>query len=557
LAEGGNAADAACAMGFALQVLEPHMNGPAGEVPILYYEAAADETHVICGQGSAPARATREAFSDLGLDRIPGSGLLGATVPGACDAWCTLLERFGTQSFERVAAPAVKLARDGYPAYEFLRDTLLLLRKKFERDWPSSAALYVPVEKIGGRMRNPSWAYTLQSLIDAEKGQSGTREQKIRAARDAFYLGAVAEEIDSFLRSPAPDDAGRAHAGLLTADDLAAYRGSVETCVTTTYRGATVYKCPPWSQGPVFLQQLRLLEGFPLPEMGPGSADSLHTLIEAAKLAFADREANYGDPRAVEVPLERLLSEGYNEERRLLIDPKRASGEQRPGIGALPEGWPWVEEGTPVPAEPQAFAAAKGRGDTTHLDAVDRSGNLVSATPSGAWIMSSPVIPALGFPIGTRAQMFSLDPAHPNVVAPGKRPRTTLTPSLAVLPDGRRVAFGTPGGDQQDQWTLQFFLQLVDWDTPDLQAAIDAPTVHSMHMPSSFFPRTAQPGWMAAEARIEAAVIAELAQRGHLVAQSGAWEHGRVMAVAHHPETGLCEAASSPRSQIAYSAVLP
>ncbi len=557
LAEGGNAADAACGMGFALQVLEPHMNGPAGEVPILYWDAREETPHVICGQGTAPARATREAFVELGLDRIPGSGLLGATVPGACDAWCTLLERFGTMRFERVAAPAVKLAREGFPAYGFLRDTLLLLRDKFVRDWPTSAALYVPVLGVGERLRNPAWADTLQSLIDAEKKTSGTREQKIRAARDVFYRGPVAEAIESFLRQPAVDDVGQRHAGLLSAHDLANYEGTVEAPVAAAYRGASVFKCPPWSQGPVFLQQLRLLEGIPLGEMGAGTADSLHTLIEAAKLAFADREANYADPNFADVPLETLLGAPYNEARRQLIDHDQASFEQRPGVGALPEGWPWVAEEGAVVAEPQAFAAAKGRGDTTHCDAVDREGNLVAATPSGAWIMSSPVIPELGFPIGTRAQMFALDARHPNVVAPGKRPRTTLTPSVALLPDGRRIAFGTPGGDQQDQWTLQFFLQLVDWGERDLQAAIDAPTVHSLHMPSSFYPRTAQPGWAAAESRIASDVVSELTKRGHRMAASGPWEHGRVMAVTHHPETGLCEAASSPRSQVAYASLLP
>jgi gamma-glutamyltranspeptidase/glutathione hydrolase len=345
---------------------------------------------------------------------------------------------------------------------------------------------------------------------------------------------------------------------LLVASDLAGYHGSVEACASVDYRGGRVYKCPPWSQGPVFLQQLRLLERFDLAAMEAATTDALHTLVEVAKLAFADREACYGDPDFSDVPLDRLLSRSYAEERVGLIDPDKASLEQRPGLGAYPAGWPWVEEGEPVPAEPQAFAASKGRGDTTHLDAVDAQGNLVAATPSGAWIMSSPVIPELGFPIGTRAQMFSLDPRHPNRVEAGKRPRTTLTPSLADLPDGRRMAFGTPGGDQQDQWTLQFLLQLIDFAPEgDLQQAIDAPTVHSMHMPSSFYPRTAQPGWLGAESRLPAETIAGLAERGHRVLRSGAWEHGRVMAVTHRPDTGQCEAASSPRSVVAYSIVLP
>ena len=563
LADGGNAADAACAMGLALHVLEPHMNGIAGEVPILYYEAAGDRVHAISGQGVAPERATIDSFAELGFDRIPGSGLLAATVPAALDAWCILLERFGTRSFADVSAPARGLAEAGFPLYPFLRETLLALGDKFRGQWPSSAALYDPVPGVGARMRNPALAAVLARLADAERDARGSREQGIRAARDAFYCGWVAEEIAAFLSEPQPDDEGCTHAGLLSSDDLARYRGEVDTPLSVDYRGARVFKCPPWSQGPVFLQQLRLLECFDLFALGDPDADALHVWIEAAKLAFADRDANYGDPRFARVPLDQLLSRDYAKERAGLIEPDRASLEFRPGCGRFPEGWPWIDTGDLVPAEPQAFAAARGRGDTTHLDALDRQGNLVAATPSGAWIMSSPVIPSLGFPIGTRAQMFCLDPSHPNALAPGKRPRTTLTPSFATLPDGRRIAFGTPGGDQQDQWTLQFFLNLMaapgdsSADRVDLQAAVDAPTLHTLHLPSSFYPRTAQPGWVAAEARFPADVVAELERRGHRVARSGPWEHGRVMGVAHDAADGLCEAAASPRSQVAYAAVLP
>ncbi len=563
LGDGGNAADAACAMGFALQVLEPHMNGPAGEAPILYYEASSDRYHTISGQGVAPAALTIETFSRLGLDRIPGSGLLAATVPAALDAWCLLLERFGTLSFEAASAPALGLADAGFPVYPFLRDTLLLTEEKFQRQWPTSAALYSPVPPIGARLRNPAWARALGRLADAERGARGTRERGIRAARDAFYLGSIAEEIDAFMRLPTTDDQERSDAGLLGAEDLAIYHGEVEEPISIEYRGARVFKCPPWSQGPVFLQQLRLLEGFDLAGMGFPSTDALHLGIEAAKLAFADRDASYGDPRFADVPLELLLSDEYTSARRPLIDLEAASLEFRPGPGRYPAGWPWIDEDDLEPAEPQAFAAARGRGDTTQLDAVDSEGNLVAATPSGAWIQSSPVIPSLGFPIGTRAQTFCLDPGHPNALAPGKRPRTTLTPSLALLADGRRIAFGTPGGDQQDQWTLQFFLQLTDFDRdrengkPDLQQAIDAPTLHTLHLPSSFYPRTAQPGWVAVEARIPAEVVAGLERRGHRIARSGPWEHGRVMAVARDPGSGLCEAAASPRSRVAYAAALP
>lgn len=559
LAEGGNAADAACAMGFALHLLEPHMNGPAGEVPILFYEAATDRVHAISGQGPAPAAASIEHFEALGMDRIPGSGLLAATVPAAIDAWCQLLEHFGTRRFADVSAPAQALALRGVPLDPFLRGTLTHLEEKFSEVWPTSGALYCPkgaAGALGSRLQNPAYGSLLDELAHAEKSAGGTREHGVRAARDTFYCGRAAEVIDRFLREPAADDQAREHEGLLRADDMASYRGEIETPLCAEFRGASVYKCAPWSQGPVFLQQLRLLDGFDLGGLAKFEASALHTLIECAKLAFADREACYGDPRFVDVPLDTLLSEEYTESRRSLVDPTRASDEIRPGLGALPAGWPWIGK-TQVSAEPQAAVAARGRGDTTHLDACDCEGNLVAATPSGAWIQSSPVIPDLGFPIGTRAQMFCLDPAHPNALQPGKRPRTTLTPSQARFSDGRRMAFGTPGGDQQDQWTLQFFLRTLLSPDDDLQAAIDAPTLDIHHMPSSFYPRTAEPGVVAVESRVPEAAQRALQALGHRLIRAGAWEHGRVMAVTRDPESGLCEAAASPRSQVAYAIALP
>ena len=566
LAEGGNAADAACTMGFALQVLEPHMNGFAGEAPILYHDAASGRTHAISGQGSAPAAATIEHFRSLGLDRIPGDGLTAAAIPGALDGWRLLLERFGTRTLAEVVAPARALAERGFPMYPSLRRLLEIAGDRIA-EWPTTAELWLPAKAVGDRVRNPALASLLASMTEAERASGGGREAGIRAARDAFYRGEPAEWIEASLREPVRDASGEAHAGLLTAADLDGYEGAVETPVSDTYRGVTVWKCPPWSQGPVMLQQLRLLEGFDLAAMGHNSAEALHTWIECAKLAFADREGSYGDPAHVDVPLAELLSDGYSERRRALVDPARASLELRPGLGRLPEGWPLLAEdgagaGALSPAglpraEPEALLGATGRGDTTHCDAVDRWGNLASCTPSGGWLQSSPAVPQLGFPVGTRGQMFVLDPAHPNALAPGKRPRTTLTPSLAELPDGRRIAFGTPGGDQQDQWSLHFLLNLVDFGFADLQAAIDAPTVHSEHWPESFYPRLANPGLVDAETRIEEGVLAELERRGHRVRRSGAWRHGRVMAASYRPDDGLCEAAASPRSNVAYAIALP
>lgn len=555
LAGGGNAADAACAMGFALQVLEPTQNGPAGEVPILVYEAAEDRSWAISGQGPAPAAATLAAMRERGVTSIPADGLLAATVPAALDAWCRLLERFGTRRLEDVLAPARGLASRGFPMYPFLRLILRFCEPRFRAQWPSSASLYLPVRAVGERQTNPALAGFFDALIRAERAAAGSREAGIRAARNFFYCGRPAEQIECFVAEPVRDGTGRAHAGLLTAQDLAGYQGRIEEPVEAGYRGARVWKCGPWSQGPVFLQQLRLLEGFELAAMGAGSADALHTWVECAKLAFADRESVYADPCFEKVPLDQLLSEAYTQSRRALIEPLHASLALRPGIGRLPEGWPLVAPEGDAPAEPQSLAAALGRRDTTQLVAADTAGNLVCATPSGAWVPTSPVIPELGFPLGTRAQMFVLDPGHPNALAPGKRPRTTLSPSLALLPDGRRMAFGTPGGDQQDQWALQFFLALVDFGVADLQEAIDAPMLHSLHMPSSFHPRLAQPGALAVESRLDDGVVAELARRGHRIQRSGPWDQGRLLAVTH--AEGRFEAAASPRFQIAYAAALP
>ncbi len=557
LGDGGNAADAACAMGFALQVLEPHQNGPGGEVPVLVYEAREDRCVAISGQGPAPAAASIERMRALGVELIPPDGFLAATVPAALDAWCLLLEHFGTRTLSEVMAPARGLAERGFPMYPFLHVVLGFVADRFRDEWPTSAEVYLPLRDVGERQANPALARWLGALAQAEHLAAGGREAGIRAARDHFYRGAGAQAIERFLGEPLRDASGEAHAGLLRADDLARYQGSVEEALQLDYRGARVWKTPPWGQGPVLLQQLRLLEGFDLAAMGRGSVDALHTWIEVAKLAFADRDACYADPRFADVPLDRLLSVDYADTRRKLIDLEQASLAMRPGTGRLPAGWPLIGEGDALPTEPQALAAARGRRDTTQLVAADRDGNLVSATPSGGWIPTSPVIPELGFPVGTRLQMAVLDPDHPNALAPGKRPRTTLSPSLALLPDGRRMAFGTPGGDQQDQWPTAFLLDLVDHGVADLQEAIDSPTLHSEHMPSSFYPRRARPGVVSVEDRLDADVIAGLAARGHRIERKGGWEHGRVMAVTHRVDTGLFEAAASPRFAVAYALALP
>ena len=548
LERGGNAIDAGVAAGFCLNLVKPQSNGIGGEAPILIYRNADGPTPrlaAINGQGPAPRRATIAWFREQGIDPIPGDGLLPATVPASFGSWVTALLYYGTLGLKETLGPVVELARSGFAVYPHLQAQIARYADKFRAEWPSTAEVFLDngrVPAVGWLLRQPRWADTFQRAIDVElRERHRGREAALRATLDYFYRGPVAEQAVRFAaETPVLDASGRANRGLLALEDFAEFRTKVEPPVTVNYRGLDVYKCGPWSQGPVFLQQLTLLEGFDLAKLGHNTPEYIHTVVEAAKLAFADREQYYGDPAFVDVPLDRLLSKEYAARRRALIDPDVASPDLRPGDA------PPTRPRTVV-GDPRVYT-----GDTTHLDVIDAQGNLFAATPSGAWIQSSPVVPGLGFPLGTRGQQFYLDPDHPNALAPGKRPRTTLSPSL-VLKDGRpHLVFGTPGGDQQDQWTLQFFLNVVDFGL-DLQAAIDAPTFHSAHFPSSFYPHGAFPNRLVVEGRIPPEVRAALAAKGHEVVLSGDWAHGQVTACRFTPETGLIEAAASPRFPSAYA----
>jgi gamma-glutamyltranspeptidase / glutathione hydrolase len=523
LERGGNAFDAAVATGFTLQVVEPHLNGPGGEVPAVFWSADRRAPLVLCGQGVAPAAATIERFLELGHDLIPGTGVLAACVPGAFGAWLLLLREFGTWRLEDVLAYAIDYAEDGYPLHPRIAATIEL-NEELLRTWPGSAELYLPPPRPGALFRNPALAGTYRRLV--AESRRGSREDEIERARKAWYEGFVADEIARF---------SAAEGGLLAGGDMAAWEATLEPPATFDYRGLTVCKTGAWGTGPAALQQLALLQGFDL--AGLSAAELVHVVTECAKLAFADRDALYGD---ADVRLDILLADEYSDERRKLVG-EEASAEYRPGYGRLPS----LHQ-----AEATVGSGEPGR-DTVHLDVADRFGNLLSATPSGGWLQSSPVIPALGWPLGTRAQMFWLEEGLPSSLRPGARPRTTLSPGLALRDGEPYLAWGTPGGDQQEQWALHAFLRHIDLGL-DLQAAIDAPEFHTDHLISSFYPRGFASRSLALESRFGARTVADLQRRGHDVTLTPPWSLGRVTAVAREPD-GLLKAGANARGMQGYA----
>jgi gamma-glutamyltranspeptidase/glutathione hydrolase len=559
LEKGGNAFDAAVAAAFTLQVVEPHLNGPGGDVPVIVHDVRRGKPEVICGQGPAPAAATIASYRREGLDLVPGTGLLAACVPGTFETWMLLLRDYGTLPLAEVLAPAIGYAQHGHPLVERAHATIATVAELFRRHWPTSAAVYLPdnaVPPTGALFTNRTLAATYRRIIAEAESGGADRVAQIERARRAWSQGFVAAAIDRFCRTQeVMDTSGRPHRGVLTAADMARWTPRVEAPLTYDYGRYTVCKTGPWGQGPVMLQQLALLKGFDLDGLDPAGADFIHLQVECAKLAYADRESFYGDPDFVEVPMATLLSDAYNAERRRLVG-ATASLELRPGsiegFGAVIDLRRQTAPGAAAGAgEPTVGRLGGTRGDTVHVDIVDQAGNMVSATPSGGWLQSSPVIPELGFCLGTRAQMFWLEEGHPAALAPGKRPRTTLSPTLALRDGEPYLGWGTPGGDQQDQWITQFFLRHVHAGH-NLQEAIDAPAWHSEHFPSSFWPRAARPGVLAVEGRVGAETIAELERRGHIVEVGPDWSEGRLTAAAR--DGSRRRAAANPRGMQGYAA---
>ena len=551
---GGNAFDAAAAIAFALQVVEPHLNGPGGEAPIIFYDAKSEDVKVICGHGPAPAAATFKHFRDIDVSVVPGSGLLPGCVPGAFDAWMTLLRDYGTKSVRDVLTRAIDLARNGYPILPRIPPLLEMLRELFETEWTTSAEIYLKngeIPRLGSLFVNPLIADTYERIIMEAESVRGNRECQIEKARETFYKGFVAEEIDRFYRTEVLDTTGQRQRGLLTGEDMANWQAPVEDPLTYDYHGYQVCKPQSWSQAPVFLQQLALLKNFDLGLMEPNGPDFIHTVVECTKLAMADREKFYGDPAFVDVPFDMLLSDGYNDQRRKLVNGD-ASFELRPGD---------VDDfGGPTFFKTLAdvgfgLDTSSHKGDTCHLDTIDQYGNMVASTPSGGWFRSSPCVPNLGFPVGTRGEMFWVMEGmedHPNAISPGKRSRTSLSPTIALKDGKPALAFGTPGGDRQDQWGMNFFLRRVHFGM-NLQQAIDYPNFSTKHAPSSFYPRLSQPGNLTLEARMPEETIKELEKRGHDVKMTGPWSQSRGVAAGIDQEEGVLLGAASPRSIQSYA----
>lgn len=560
LERGGNAFDAAVAGGFVLHVVEPHLNGPGGDLVGVFATSGDDRVRVLVGQGPAPAGATIEHYRGEGLDLVPGAGALAAAVPGAVDAWLLLLRDHGTWEIADVLAFAVDYALEGHPIVAQAAATIARVADLFLDHWPSSAERWLVdgrAPRAGDLVRSVRYAGVLQSMIDAgsscrDDGPVG-RRVRIDAAR-TLWRERVGREIEDFVAEPHRHSTGADHAGVMTAADVSAFEASYEDAVAVDFRGHTIAKAGPWSQGPALLQVLGMLAPLPDSDLDPSTESGAHTILETVKLAYADRDAWFGDG---DVDVDALLDPAYLAGRRALVQ-REASREWRPGSvgGRTPVAPPLRRVDDPASAssgEPTVSPTGETRGDTCHIDVVDRWGNIVSVTPSGGWLQSSPTIPSLGFCLGTRLQMTWLDEDHPAALRPGRRPRTTLTPTLVLRGSEPVMALGSPGGDQQDQWQLLVLLRMMVGGLSP-QEAIDAPAFHTTAMPESFWPRSWTPDGAVVEARMPPAVVDGLRRRGHAVTVSGEWSLGRVTAVGRDPRRGVLWAAANPRGMQGYAA---
>ncbi len=552
LKAGGNAIDAGVATVFAQTVTEFDRFGVGGEVPILIHSAAEGRVVAVNGQGQAPRKATLEWFRQNGIQAIPGDCFLAAPVPAVVGSLILALQEFGTMTLGEVLAPAIRLADQGFAVFPSYLDNLGRVERRMRSEWPSSARVFLPggkLPQVGDLLVQKDLAQTFKRMVEAEEGASADgRAAGLKAASDLFYKGEIAAEMVDFQKNFKCTDAnGFTSSGLLEIEDFAAFRPVIEEPAHTSYRGVEVYKVGFWSQGPVLLQSLNLIEGYDVRSLGHNTAPYLHLLAEAMKLAFADREWYYADPDFVGVPERGLLSKEYAAERRKLIDLKTPSLKLRPG-----NPYPFQNEQVAHAAIPDEVLFRPDPPGTTGTRVADAAGNVFSATPSGGWYSTSPIVEGLGFVLGTRAQSFYLDETRANSLQPGKRPRTTLTPTLAMKDGKPFMAWGTPGGDAQDQVNLQFLLNVVEFGM-DIQSALDAPLMQILDFPPSFFPREIHPGVMRVESRMPSETVAGLSAMGHTAQPAGDWAIGDATALMIDTERGVLYGAAGPRRDKSYA----
>jgi gamma-glutamyltranspeptidase / glutathione hydrolase len=544
LVSGGNAFDAAVAAGFAAAVVEPTASYTlCGECVALVHDARTRETMALSGQGTAPALATVDFFRGRKLDRIPtGPGAnahLSFTVPGAVDGYLTLLETHGTKSVTEVLTPAVHYAEHGFPMYEYMHGLLAIAetRSQFDLYPPGGTAVFYPggrVPEVGELFIQPALGVTLRRLVEADTKSRGHRTAGIAAARERFYRGDVAATIGAFSERVG---------GLLRASDLAGYRARLEAPLRTTFAGREILGQSSWTQGPILMQALGTLATFDLRALGHNSARYIHVVTEALKLAFADREQYYGDREDALASIGDLLVPAYLKERAALIRSDRAAAEApAPGDPRRRGGAPRVAGATAGVRGSGASTAADG---TTHIAAIDREGNMICLTPSGGVFRKSAFAPELGCTLSTRSEMFVLEDDHPNSLAPGKRPRTTLVSYLICEGGVPTMTVGCPGGDDQSQADLQLVLNLLVFGM-NPQQAVEAPRFSTQTLVNSFWPRVYRPGQLNVERGIPERTRAELRALGHEVTETGACGIGAVV-TRRDPQTGVLSAGADPR----------
>ena len=535
LESGGNAIDAGCAAGIALGVLQSDLVNVAGVAPIIIYHAQSDKVITISGLGTWPKRIDPAIFEEKYSGSIP-ENILRTVVPAAPDAWITALELYGTKTFSDVASAAIRFATDGFTMYPLMASLIEENSSNFQR-WKSTADVYLPDGKppeVGRLFIQSDLGKTLQYMVDEERGARGDRKVGLNAARDAFYKGDIAQEIVKYHKD---------NGGYLRGDDLEEFRVGLEEPIEINYKGTNIYTCGPWCQGPVLQQILKLLENFDLTSLGHNSTDYVHTLVEAIKLAFADRHFYYGDPKFNDVPMGSLLSTAYTDRRRQLIKPNEA------WPGMPPAGDPYQDSayGPRLEYEAGDDGNPVTSLDTSYVCVTDQHGNIFSSTPSDV-AKDSPIIPGTGLCPSSRGSQSWADPKHPCSVEPGKRPRLTPNPALAIRKNEFAIPFGTPGGDVQVQAMLQCLLNIIEWNM-DPQQSVEAPRFGSYSFPDSFEPHAYHPGKLMIESRFSEDTFTELNRLGHLTEfwPEWTWRAGAVCMIKSDMVTGIQTAGADPR----------